>query len=243
MVCNQNCNATAKYYFSNSCFTSCPAGSYLSYDLVHCLACSSPCATCIGSSGNCTSCIGSYFYLGQCLNACPANFYIDTKLNCVACAVNPQKCVLPPLTYKISTFTANYILQAYVVFNRAVSLSLTQFTTIVQIRFNGAPLKSYQFTPSVYNSTTFLVKFSSEISLNELALSFYFPPGSIEDQYGNSLTTVTVEQNVTVVAGVNSQVAKTTKSVQDFSGPFSMAILILILLLLIKSSYTGLIAL
>jgi hypothetical protein len=166
LACNQNCNATHRFYFNNSCFAVCPSGSYLTYDLVHCSACSAPCATCIGTAGNCTSCIGSYFYLGKCLDACPNNFYIDDRLNCVACSANPQRCTLPPLTYRITTFTANYRLQAFCVFSRPVNLTMAQFTSIVQIRLNGQPLKSNQFTPSVHNSTTFLVRFSSDVSLN-----------------------------------------------------------------------------
>lgn len=166
LACNKNCNATARYYFNNTCYTACPAGSYLSYDLVHCLACSNPCATCVGAAGNCTACIGSYYYLGQCLNSCPNNFYIDSYLNCISCTVNPQKCVLPPLTYVVKVFTANYQLQAYVVFNRAVNMTINQFTTTVQIFYNGQALKPSQFTATVFNSTTYLVKFSSAISLN-----------------------------------------------------------------------------
>lgn len=76
-----------------------------------------------------------------------------------------------------------------------------------------------------------------------MALSFYFPPGSISDQYGNSLTTVTVQQNVTMVVSVNADVAKTSQSVQDFAEVIAIAVLILIVLLLFKSSYVGLIAL
>lgn len=124
LSCNKNCNHTAKYYFNSTCFTRCPAGSYLSYDLVTCLACSSPCATCVGTSGNCTSCIGSYYYLGKCLNACPEKFFIDSNLNCQPCSSNPNKCILPPLNYTVYPFTKDYKLNAYVVFNRPVNLSI-----------------------------------------------------------------------------------------------------------------------
>lgn len=77
LTCNQNCNSIAIYYYNSVCFTSCPSGSYLSYDLVHCLNCSAPCATCFGTSGNCTSCIASYYYLGQCIAACPSNYFVN----------------------------------------------------------------------------------------------------------------------------------------------------------------------
>ncbi len=168
LACNKDCNSTAKYYFKNICYTSCPAGSYLTYDLVHCLACSSPCATCIGLAGNCTSCIQSYYYLGQCLNACPTNFYIDDKLNCISCTVNPQKCVLPPLTYKITTFKAGFDLKAYCVFSRAVNLTLQKFQQTVQIKYNGATLKISDYSATVFNFTTFLISFASYISQSSL---------------------------------------------------------------------------
>lgn len=165
-MCNKNCNSTAIYYYLGICYFSCPSGSYLSYDLVNCLSCSSPCATCVGTSGNCTACVASYYYLGQCLNACPTNFYVDSRLNCISCTSNPSKCSLPPLTYTVFPFTANYQLQAYVVFNRQVSLTISQFISTVQITYNGQSIKSSQFTAFVYNSTTFLVIFKSGGSLN-----------------------------------------------------------------------------
>ena len=156
----KNCNATAKYYFNKTCFRACPAGSYLSYDLVNCLACSSPCATCVGTAGNCTSCIGSYYYLGKCLSACPDNFFVDPALSCQPCSSNPAKCTLPPLNYTIYPFTKNYKLNAYCVFNRAVNISVSVFTSTVQINYAGKPVKSSQYNASVFNSTTFLVIFT-----------------------------------------------------------------------------------
>jgi hypothetical protein len=129
LQCNKNCNSTHRYYFNNTCYSLCPNATYLSYDLVSCLACSLPCRTCSGSAGNCSSCIDSYYYLGQCLSSCPSNYYVDSNLQCQACATNPQKCTLPPLTYTITPFTANYQLQAYCVFNRPVSLTISQFVS------------------------------------------------------------------------------------------------------------------
>jgi len=164
LLCNKNCNSTAIYYFLNVCYFTCPPGSYLSYDLVTCLACSAPCATCTGTANNCTSCLNSYYYIGKCVDACPANFYIDSNNNCQACFTNPQRCILPPLTYSIHPFTRNYIFQAYVVFNRAVVLTPEKFATLVQISYAGQPIKSSQYTVSSFNSTTYLVVFSSEIS-------------------------------------------------------------------------------
>jgi len=165
LSCNKNCNSTTIYYYNNTCYSTCPNGSYLSYDLVHCLSCSAPCATCMGSAGNCTTCIGTYYYLGKCLDACPNNFFVD-NLRCVPCSSQPERCTLTPLSYTIHPFTASYRLQAYVIFNRAVNLTIAQFISTVQIYYNGQPVKSNQFTASVYNSTTFLVVFDSSMSLN-----------------------------------------------------------------------------
>ena len=142
LTCNQHCNTTHAYSYNGTCHSVCPDGSYLSYDLVTCLACSLPCRTCSGSSGNCSSCIESYYYLGQCIAACPTNYYVDTNLQCQACATNPSHCTLPPLTYTIHPFTANYRLQAYCVFNRPINLTLAQFTTDVKITYNGVSVKS-----------------------------------------------------------------------------------------------------
>ena len=136
LICNKNCNATAKFYYLSLCYSSCPNGTYLSFDLINCLKCSNPCATCFNSPGNCTSCLDSYFYLGQCLNACPSNFYINDNLNCISCTVNPQRCILAPLTYTIQPFTANFILQSYVIFNRAVNMSISDFNKNVRIQYN-----------------------------------------------------------------------------------------------------------
>lgn len=241
LACNKNCNATAKYYFNSLCYTTCPAGSYLSYDLVHCLGCSAPCATCIGAAGNCTSCIGSYYYLGQCLNACPTNFYIDSNLNCVACSLNPQKCTLPPLTYTVTPFTANFQLQAYVVFNRAVTMTIDQFKATVQITANKATISSSQYTASIFNSTTYLVVFSKSLSLNENSLSFSFTPGSITDQYGNVLTTVTVQQNITIITGINEDVVNTAQPVEQATFAVTLCLLLVIGLLLLKNNYPALI--
>ena len=92
-------------------------------------------------------------------------------------------------------------------------MTIAQFQSEVRITYNGVAVKSDQFTSSVFNSTTYLVKFQGLGSLNENSLSFSFTPGTITDQYGNVLTTVTVESNVTVTTGVNEEVAAISDSV------------------------------
>ena len=57
---------------------------------------------------------------------------------------------------------------------------------------------------SVFNSTTYLVVFATSISsLNEKSLSFYFPPGSVVDQFGNTATATTVTEEVDIDTGYN----------------------------------------
>jgi len=46
-----------------------------------------------------------------------------------------------------------------------------------------------------------------------------------------------------MVVSVNADVAKTSQSVQDFAEVIAIAVLLLIVLLLLKSSYVGLVAL
>ena len=243
LMCNQNCNQTARYYFKDICYFTCPDGSYLTYDLVHCAACSWPCATCMGVAGNCTSCIESYYYLGQCLAACPNNFYVDEKYNCIACSSNPQKCALPPLSYSFFPFTANYLLQTFIVFNRAVSMSAEEVQKTVQIKSNGVAVPSSKYKVSYYNTTTFLAVFDKSMSLNELALSFSFSPGSVSDQFGNILTTVTVNQTVVVSTGLTPSIAEASVSLSSIISYVSYLLLALIAILLIKNNYAALICL
>ena len=62
---------------------------------------------------------------------------MNQSLACVPCSVDPTKCILPPLTYTVHPFTDNYQLHAYVIFNRVVNVTLTEFVDIVQIVLNG----------------------------------------------------------------------------------------------------------
>jgi hypothetical protein len=71
------------------------------------------------------------------VNRCPVDFYVDDDMACQACASKPSKCELDPLNYTIHPFTKNYKLQAYVVFNREVSLTIAEFKQKVQITNNN----------------------------------------------------------------------------------------------------------
>jgi hypothetical protein len=105
LTCNKQCNTTAIYFYNSDCYTSCPDGSYLSTDLVTCFSCAVQCQTCLNVAAKCTRCAGKFLYLGQCLDACPSNYFVNTNMSCVSCLVVPSKCILPPLTYTITPFT------------------------------------------------------------------------------------------------------------------------------------------
>lgn len=66
--------------------------------------------------------------------------------------------------------------KAYVTFSRPVSMTLDQFTQLVQINFNGKALKTTDFTAVVYNTTTFVITISQAISANEEALKIEYKP-------------------------------------------------------------------
>ena len=93
-------------------------------DLVTCLKCNDECATCSNFANNCTKCSKKFFYLSECIDACPEDFYVNDDMACIACSDNPDACVLEPLKYTIHPFTENYKLHAYVVFNREVDMTL-----------------------------------------------------------------------------------------------------------------------
>lgn len=165
--CSAQCNSTHVYFFKEQCYTTCPDGSYLSVlDLVTCLSCSTECATCSVTAGNCTKCAFKFFYNFKCVDACPSNYFVDNDLACIACALYPDKCILPPLSYKISPFTQNFQLHAYVVFNRVVNLTTDEFQRTVQIKYNGQTVKPSNFTVKFYNKTTYWVTFRNSSSLN-----------------------------------------------------------------------------
>ena len=111
----------------------------------------------------------------------------------------------------------------------------------MRITYNGAAVKSSQFTASVHNSTTYHVRFHSLGSLNENALSFSFTPGTIADQYGNILTTVTVNSTVTVTTGVNEEIAAVSDTVSSGAKVVTYIFLALLALFFIKSGYPALI--
>lgn len=160
--CSKVCNQTNIYYFNSECLSSCINGTYLLADMVTCQSCSAECATCSGIGTNCTKCSTQFLYNARCVAACPSDYYVDINQICQSCKSNPSACILPPLSYTISPFTQNYQLNAYVIFNRPVAMTISQFKQYVQIQRNGQPVKSNEFKASVYNTTTYLITFLSD---------------------------------------------------------------------------------
>lgn len=66
--------------------------------------------------------------------------------------------------------------KAYVTFSRPVSMTLDEFTTVVQINFNGKALKTTEFTAKVFNTTTFVITISQSVSANEETLKIEYKP-------------------------------------------------------------------
>ncbi len=91
-------------------------------------------------------------------------------------------------------------------------MSAEEVQKTVQIKSNGVAVPSSKYEVSYYNTTTFLAVFDKSMSLNELALSFSFSPGSISDQFGNILTTVTVNQTIVVSTGLTPSIAEASVS-------------------------------
>ena len=124
LSCSQVCSKSNIYFYNNKCVSSCQEGTYLLADLVTCQSCSSMCATCFGIGTNCTTCSTQFLYNQNCVDSCPANYYVDNNKTCQPCSGN--KCSLPPLSYSIQTSIGkNYTQNTYVIFNRPVNLSIS----------------------------------------------------------------------------------------------------------------------
>jgi hypothetical protein len=164
--CSKVCNSSYIYYIQGKCALNCVDGTFLLNDLVTCQKCSVQCAACAISGNNCTKCSSKLWYNYNCVNQCPQNFYANSNNSCISCDINPNACAVSPLNFTFKTFTKNYQLFAYVIFNRPVNLTLTQFNQIVMIQTQAGPIKANSYEASVYNSTTFLISFYNSSSLN-----------------------------------------------------------------------------
>lgn len=93
-------------------------------DLVTCQKCNKKCAQCSNLATNCTKCTGNFWYNYNCVDNCPANFYVDRLGKCQLCSNNPSACALPPLKYTLQKYMLNYMLNVHVIFNREVSINV-----------------------------------------------------------------------------------------------------------------------
>ena len=87
-------------------------------------------------------CAYKFYYLGECVDECPDDYFVNEELACTPCSEYPDKCILEPLSYTVHPFVEDYKLHAYVIFNRVVDLSITEFVEIVQIQYNGQTVKA-----------------------------------------------------------------------------------------------------
>ena len=81
--------------YSDQCYNSCPAQTYLSTNpVLNCVDCGSNCMNC--SSGGCSVCLQGYMLnisTGQCSNQCPAGYYAGKT--CATCAMSCIACAEP----------------------------------------------------------------------------------------------------------------------------------------------------
>ncbi len=236
-ICSKICNSTSLYFVNGKCANNCIEGTFLLSDLVTCQKCSTACATCSVSGSNCTKCANKFWYNYNCVDKCPNEFYIDSNNSCRKCGTNDPACTLPPLNFTISTFTKNYKLYAYVVFNRAVNLSLSEFSQAVIIQTKEGPIKSKDYIASVYNTTTYLVQFLSSASLNEMSLSVGFRPGFIVDSFGNGLISSSAETKVETLNTISVVTQEQTVEVKGNINTVSWILVSLLALMMIKTSY------
>jgi cysteine-rich repeat protein len=69
----------------------CVDGYYLNN--FQCKPCSLSCFKCSGTASFCTSCpSGLHFYLNNCVENCPNNFYVDVTNTCISCSLNCNTC-------------------------------------------------------------------------------------------------------------------------------------------------------
>eukprot|EP00347_Sterkiella_histriomuscorum_P006962 403350773 len=94
--CYSNCNSCTAveanectscksdfYLFENTCYTSCPDGTYQDEEEKSCVKCPSSCKTCLPPNeeedDQCLTCVTGYFYHQmECLERCPTDYYGDT---------------------------------------------------------------------------------------------------------------------------------------------------------------------
>jgi proprotein convertase subtilisin/kexin type 5 len=122
-MCYTNCNSTFKYSYNNTCWNTCPSGTYLTYTNVICAACSSVCLTCTGSPTNCLSCSTNFYFNFTCLSVCPQGYYGSTNLVCLTCSGSTSAACNQPLNFTTSYSIQNYQYVIAMQFNQNVSLS------------------------------------------------------------------------------------------------------------------------
>lgn len=87
-MCYRDCNGTHKYTYNQTCWATCPNGTFITYTSVTCGLCSPICYTCSGTAIFCMSCIKTFFFNNTCLTVCPNGYYGSTALLCLSCSLN-----------------------------------------------------------------------------------------------------------------------------------------------------------
>lgn len=86
-----SCPPSLQYLLANTCYATCPDGSYPDNPTNTCLACTNNCSTC-SSATVCLSCVSNHYLNNtSCLTSCPALFYASNQV-CYPCASNCASC-------------------------------------------------------------------------------------------------------------------------------------------------------
>lgn len=134
-MCYQNCNSTHRYSYNQTCLTTCPDGTFITYTSVTCGPCSPICKTCTGVATFCMTCSATYFFNNTCLTRCPTGYYGSPSLLCLSCSLNATACQ-NPLDFSTSFTTENFRPVITLQFNQNVSL-LRDLSSILNINIRA----------------------------------------------------------------------------------------------------------
>lgn len=242
LTCKRTCSATRTFYYQEGCYAACPAGSYLLPDEVNCQTCAQACVTCRTLASNCTLCLNAFLYNGRCVTLCPSDHFSSQGV-CLACTANPQACLLPPLTYTVTPFFQNYQLYAYLVFNREVFIQAENIRDIVEVRLTGISQADFTYSIERHNSTSYRLQIitTSNVNLNENALSVTFDPIQITDVNGQQLSMS--ESEAVLPQGISSstQELETGTRVENTVSAGFYALAALAVLAVLVKSYVALV--
>ena len=160
-MCYSDCSSTQKYYFQNTCYSTCPDGTYITYTNVDCAACSSLCYTCSVAANNCTSCHDRYYYQNTCVSKCPTGFYGSTSLICEACSSSSTNVCDNPLSFETTVTQENFQYVVKVKFNQEVSIE-EQIEDILNVELKVSRRRMLGLSELINNGVTYTYEILSD---------------------------------------------------------------------------------